>query len=355
MPRKERLLSGLLAGILALSASVLPAQAADGILQTEILSVREEDGQVTAVYDTKEGEAPEKILYAVSKEGQFVWDSVIETEGKSGKQTCNLEIPTENLERDQYDIVVWGESEDADGEKTSSEIYAFKVSMGTAAENLVIPEVQTSKTMVVNAPFAYITSDASMNQEICYLKEGDTVKVYTDTDENAVVYVTKDDVSGYMYSRTLTNKVFDTGIGSDEIVEVAKAQIGNDGGAKFWSWYGFGSRVEWCACFVSWCAGQCGYIEAGVIPKFAHCENQGKPWFIANGQWADRNCQPEPGYIIFFDWDGDGTADHVGIVEKCENGTVYTVEGNSGDKCRQKSYPVGSSVIDGYGVPAYTG
>ena len=42
-----------------------------------------------------------------------------------------------------------------------------------------------------------------------------------------------------------------------------------------------------------------------------------------------------------------------GIVEKCENGVVYTVEGNSGDACRQKQYTVGSSSIYGYGIPAY--
>ena len=55
----------------------------------------------------------------------------------------------------------------------------------------------------------------------------------------------------------------------------------------------------------------------------------------------------------FFDWEGDGETDHVGIVERCENGIVYTVEGNSGDACRQRSYPVGSSSIYGYGIPAY--
>lgn len=38
---------------------------------------------------------------------------------------------------------------------------------------------------------------------------------------------------------------------------------------------------------------------------------------------------------------------------RCENGIVYTVEGNSGDACRQRQYTVGSSSIYGYGVPAY--
>ena len=138
----------------------------------------------------------------------------------------------------------------------------------------------------------------------------------------------------------------------DQIVTVALTQIGNVGGDPYWSWYGFGSRVEWCACFVSWCANECGYIDAGIIPKYAGCVN-GVQWFRDRGQWADGSYEPSPGTIIFFDWEGDGVTDHTGIVQKCENGTVYTVEGNSGDTCRTKTYTVGSSVIYGYGIPAY--
>lgn len=141
-------------------------------------------------------------------------------------------------------------------------------------------------------------------------------------------------------------------IGDGEIVTVALSQVGNAGGEPYWSWYGFDGRVEWCACFVSWCADQCGYIESGVIPKFAGCVN-GSQWFKDRGQWQDGGFTPEAGQIIFFDWEGDGETDHVGIVERCENGIVYTVEGNSGDACRQRSYPVGSSSIYGYGIPAY--
>ncbi len=140
--------------------------------------------------------------------------------------------------------------------------------------------------------------------------------------------------------------------GDGEIVTVALSQVGNVGGEPYWSWYGFNSRVEWCACFVSWCANECGYIEAGVIPKFAGCV-QGSQWFKDRGLWQDRNFEPSAGQIIFFDWEGDGVTDHVGIVERVENGTVYTVEGNSGDACRQNSYSIGSSVIYGYGCPAY--
>lgn len=142
----------------------------------------------------------------------------------------------------------------------------------------------------------------------------------------------------------------------DQIVTVALSQIGTMGGDPYWSWYGFNSRVEWCACFVSWCANECGYIDAGVIPKYAGCVN-GVQWFKDRGQWLDNSAEPTPGMIIFFDWADesgqDGLSDHTGIVQKVENGRVYTVEGNSGDSVRQNSYPVGYYEILGYGAPAY--
>ena len=150
----------------------------------------------------------------------------------------------------------------------------------------------------------------------------------------------------YPYGRAFTSG------GNQAIVEVALTQLGNEGGQPYWSWYGFDGRVEWCACFVSWCSEQCGYLESGIIPKFSLCSD-GVNWFKGRGQWQDKNYEPQAGDLIFFDWGNDGSIDHVGIVEKCENGTVYTVEGNSGDACRQQSYPVGSSSVYGYGVPQY--
>lgn len=150
----------------------------------------------------------------------------------------------------------------------------------------------------------------------------------------------------YPYGRAFT------GGGNQAIVEVALTQLGNEGGQPYWSWYGFEGRVEWCACFVSWCANECGYIDTGVIPKFAGCV-LGSQWFMDRGQWQDGSFEPSAGHIIFFDWEGDGVTDHVGIVERAENGTVYTVEGNSGDTRRQNRYAIGSSVIYGYGIPAY--
>ena len=150
----------------------------------------------------------------------------------------------------------------------------------------------------------------------------------------------------YPYGRAFTSG------GNQAIVEVALTQLGNEGGQPYWSWYGFDGRVEWCACFASWCADQCGYLESGIIPKFSLCSD-GVNWFKGKGQWQDKNYEPQAGDLIFFDWGSDGSIDHVGIVEKCENGTVFTVEGNSGDACKQQSYPVGSSSIYGYGVPNY--
>ena len=143
----------------------------------------------------------------------------------------------------------------------------------------------------------------------------------------------------------------------DAIVKVALSQVGNVGGEPYWSWYGFNSRVEWCACFVSWCFNECGYLDTGTAPKFAGCVG-GVEWFRSREQWADNTVNPSPGMIVFFDWNDpngasgpqDGEADHVGIVEKCENGIVYTIEGNSGDACRQNQYPVGYYEILGYGI-----
>ena len=140
-------------------------------------------------------------------------------------------------------------------------------------------------------------------------------------------------------------------VGSSDLVAVALSQVGQVGGEPYWSWYGFGSRVEWCACFVSWCAGQCGLLENGVIPKFASC-GAGVNWFQSRGQWLSGSETPQPGMVIFFKWYGSDslTADHVGIVERVEDGRVYTIEGNSNNMVRQNSYPVGYGEIKGYGV-----
>ena len=172
-----------------------------------------------------------------------------------------------------------------------------------------------------------------------------------------------------VYRQTMGNKPLlfgggspDTGVSEDltgvefingsrpsnpQLVELAKSQVGNVGGQPYWSWYGFDSRVEWCACFVSWCYGQSGRTE----PRFAGCQSQGVPWFQSHGQWGARGYENiAPGDAIFFDWDLDGSADHVGIVVGTDGSRVYTVEGNSGDACKIKSYDLNYQSIKGYGL-----
>lgn len=143
-----------------------------------------------------------------------------------------------------------------------------------------------------------------------------------------------------------------------DIVDVARSQLGNIGGQPYWSWYGFDNRVEWCACFVSWCANECGYIEAGLMPKTASCQ-VGANWFKERGEWQDRDYIPKSGDIVYFDWDNketggqDGIADHVGIVEKVINNMIYVIEGNYNDKCVERIYPLGWFEIIGFGKPIY--
>ena len=86
--------------------------------------------------------------------------------------------------------------------------------------------------------------------------------------------------------------------GNGQFVTIAKSQLGNEGGEKFWSWYGFDSREEWCACFVSWCADQAGLIQNGAVPKFSLC-TAGVDWFQAQGKWQGAGSVPSPGMIIF--------------------------------------------------------
>ena len=150
-------------------------------------------------------------------------------------------------------------------------------------------------------------------------------------------------------SESLTGVQFVNGTrpGNQTVVDIAKSQVGNVGGQPFWSWYGFNSRVEWCACFVSWCYGQMGLSE----PRFAGCQSQGIPWFQSHGQWGARGYENlAPGDAIFFDWDLDGSADHVGLVIGTDGSRVYTVEGNSGDACKIRSYDLNYECIKGYGL-----
>lgn len=206
--------------------------------------------------------------------------------------------------------------------------------------NIIVEEVEVTATTL------YITVTHKTADEMADIYN------FTADQREMLAELLAEENSG-MWSAVL----YGIGTGDGEIVAVALSQLGNVGGQPYWSWYGFESRVDWCACFISWCANECGYLDAGVIPRFASC-SIGIQWFRERGLWQDRSYEPRPGDLIFFDWDDedegqDGAADHVGIVEKVEGGIVYTVEGNSGNACRQRQYAIGHAEIYGYGTPAY--
>ena len=114
-----------------------------------------------------------------------------------------------------------------------------------------------------------------------------------------------------------------------EVVRVAGLQVGtlesgeNRGGAlKYQRAFGRGPE-PWCADFVSWVM-----TQAGMKTNMSSCY-----WFMQKlkqeGRWkGKRNAQA--GDIVFFDWDGDGTPDHVGIVKQVHGDrTISTIEGNT--------------------------
>ena len=135
--------------------------------------------------------------------------------------------------------------------------------------------------------------------------------------------------------------------GNPELMELAKKQVGNIGGKPYWDWYGFSYHMEWCGAFVSWCYAQAGKDE----PFFARCDSEGKLWFEENEQWGSADyADIAPADTIFFDWDLDGSADHVGLVIGTDGENVYTVEGNRDDVCITRFYPLNFEFIMGYGL-----
>ena len=212
------------------------------------------------------------------------------------------------------------------------------------------------ETYTVQVPYEYhilnveLTNKpiSSLAEELLAPEQLEMFRVYMETSGNKPLIFgggspdtsASEDLSGVQF-------VNGTRPGNTALVDLAKQQVGNVGGYPYWSWYGFNSRVEWCACFVSWCYNRAGVSE----PKFAACQSQGVPWFQSRGQWGARGYENiAPGDAIFFDWDLDGSADHVGIVIGTDGSRVYTVEGNSGDACKIKSYDLNYQCIKGYGL-----
>ena len=139
----------------------------------------------------------------------------------------------------------------------------------------------------------------------------------------------------------------------NDMVRVAETQLGNIGGKKFWSWAGYSSRVPWCNIFITWCANELGYYQKGRMPLYWDPRDT-MAWFKERELYKNSSYVPKAGDLVFFDEPYmDRRPYHIGLVEKYENGMVYTIEGNSDDSVKRRSYEHNSPHIYGYATPDY--
>ncbi len=259
--------------------------------------------EINTEYNTKLQEEKSSVSYdvlemsgsrAVWKDVLAVYSVKVNTDPDNPQEVATMDESKKQLLKD----IFWEVNEISSRTETKTETVITETDDGHG--NIVETETTVTRT------YLYITVS------------------HKTADEMAVQYGFNEEQKGYLAelladeNNTLWSQVLYGMTGTDEqIVTVALSQIGNMGGEPYWSWYGFNARVEWCACFVSWCANECGYIDAGVIPKYAGCVN-GVNWFQERGQWLNGSAEPIPGMIIFFDWGGesgqDGLSDHTGIV-----------------------------------------
>ncbi len=101
----------------------------------------------------------------------------------------------------------------------------------------------------------------------------------------------------------------------------------------------------WCAVFVSLCA----LISGAVLPYECGCQEM----YAAFPVKKSRTATPGIGWIIFYDWNQDGRAEHVGIVESVKDGVITAIEGNHNDQVGRRQIRVGDPSIYGYGVPKF--
>lgn len=144
-------------------------------------------------------------------------------------------------------------------------------------------------------------------------------------------------------------------MGRKEIIKFAKQFLGYTEGENndtiFGDWYGL-PHQPWCAMYVSYCSVNSG-ISEDIVPRFASCTT-GFRTFENMGVATREHIEPQEGDIIFFIWSkGEATPDHVGLVEKVENGRIYTIEGNRSDKVQEFDYDLDSWQIYGYATPNY--
>ena len=189
---------------------------------------------------------------------------------------------------------------------------------------------------------------ASLAEELLNSQQFEMFKVYLQTQGNKPLIFGGGSPDGSP-SEDLSGVEFVNGTrpGNPELMELAKQQVGNVGGYPYW----VGTALT-----AGWNGAPALCLGATIKPEKANpalqaANGRGVPWFQSRGQWGARGYENiAPGDAIFFDWDLDGVADHVGLVLGRDGSRVYTVEGNSGDACKIKSYDLNYQCIKGYGL-----
>ena len=156
-----------------------------------------------------------------------------------------------------------------------------------------------------------------------------------------VVFILSSSISVFAITRPSSLGGYD----GNALRAVALSQVGNSGGEKYWKWCGFETRVDWCACFVSWCAGQC--CDDTVI--YASCP-EFEQWFRCRDRLYGTNISPRPGMAVFFDNDGNSRPDHMGILSSYSDGSISVIEGNSSGMCAENTYSSHDKRIISYGA-----
>lgn len=143
-----------------------------------------------------------------------------------------------------------------------------------------------------------------------------------------------------------------------DVIRIAAAEVGYsrwsdpEAGTKYGRWYAeqtgssyYGtSGVPYCAMFVSWVMARAGARCEGI--PGAYC-----PWIVNAGRKAGKlvsAANAKAGDVVLFDWEGDGTSDHVGFVERNSGGVLRTIEGNTNNGAvarRTRSYGTVCGVI----------
>lgn len=154
----------------------------------------------------------------------------------------------------------------------------------------------------------------------------------------------------------------------NKVLSVAQAEVGYTGTgsySKYGEWYGY--QGAWCTTFVLWCFNKAGKsldvkLYGTIVPNGGNC-NSMISWYQNKGRYHKRSSgyTPKKGDLIFFDWSGNGSAQHVGIVKSISGSTVYTIEGNCSGKVKERKYTTSGSkpynnisAILGYGSPNWS-